>query len=61
MQDLEISIINNSVVCSQTNESISIEKLNLGLSKFYGCKIQINDTNLNEFSGDIIALCFGFN
>jgi hypothetical protein len=58
---MEILIKGKNVICPQTNESISIEKLNIGLSKFYGNKIQINNANITQFEGDILALCFGFN
>ena len=58
---MDAIIKNNEVVCPQTNESISIEKLNKGLSKFYGQDINIDESNIKDFEGDILALCFGFN
>jgi hypothetical protein len=57
---LSVEIKDNQVICPQTNESIDIDKLNLGLSNFYGKKVSITNDNLFEFEGDIIALCFGF-
>jgi|688.fasta_scaffold929932_3 hypothetical protein len=58
---MECKIENNMVICPQTKESISIEELNKGLSKFYGQNISITEDNIKEFEGDILALCFGFN
>ncbi len=61
MSNLKLEIINNHVHYKETNEKICIDKLNTGLSKFYGNKVSINKDNLPEFEGDILALSFGFN
>ena len=58
--ELSVELKDNQVICPQTNESIDIDKLNLGLSNFYRKKVSITNDNLCEFEGDILALCFGF-
>lgn len=58
--NIDAVILNDNIFCPQTKESISIKKLNVGLSTFYGRKIEIRSDNIKDFEGDIIALCFGF-
>ena len=58
---MDAIIDNKNVICPQTGESITIEILNNGLSKFYGKETKITLDNIKDFEGDILALCFGFN
>jgi hypothetical protein len=58
---MNIYIKNGVVYYNHSNESITIERLNIGLSAFYGKDVKIDQSNLADFEGDIIALCFEFN
>lgn len=58
---MSIYIKDGVVYYKHSNESIAIEKLNAGLSLFYGKEVKVNESNLLDFEGDIMALCFGFN
>lgn len=58
---MSIYLKNGVVYYKYSNENITVERLNAGLSSFYRKEVNINESNLSEFEGDIIALCFGFN
>jgi hypothetical protein len=58
---MQIFILKQFVYCEDTAERISLPELNAGLSNFYSRPVSINESNINDFSGDIEALCFGFN
>jgi hypothetical protein len=58
---MKIFILKEFVYCEDTAERISLLELNKGLSDFYKRPISISDNNINDFSVDIEAFCFGFN
>lgn len=58
---MSIYIKDGVVYYKYSSESITIEKLNIKLSSFYRQEVSINESNLEYFEGDIMALCFGFN
>ena len=58
---MSIYLKNGVVYYKHSNESITVERLNKGLSDFYRKDTKVDETNLSYFEGDIVALCFGFN
>jgi len=58
---MNIYIKDGVVYYKYSNESITVERLNKGLSVFYGKDVKVDKFNLSDFEGDIMALCFGFN
>lgn len=58
---MSIYIKDGVVYYKYSNESITIERLNIGLSRFYRKDVKVDESNLSYFEGDIMALCFGFN
>lgn len=58
---MSIYLKDGAVYYKFSNENITVERLNKGLSQFYRKEVSINESNLSDFEGDIIALCFGFN
>lgn len=58
---MSIYIKDGVVYYKYSNESITVERLNIGLSEFYRKDVKVDEYNLSDFEGDIMALCFGFN
>lgn len=58
---MSIYIKDGVVYYKYSNENITVERLNIGLSMFYRKEVRVNESNLSDFEGDIMALCFGFN
>jgi hypothetical protein len=58
---MTVYIKNGTVYYKHYSESITVERLNIGLSEFYRKDVKVHESNLSDFEGDIVALCFGFN
>jgi hypothetical protein len=58
---MTIFILNGFVYCEETAEKIAVNEVNTALSNFYKEDVKLTENNLKEFSGDLEALCFGFN